>query len=360
MSKAAELAALIGSGQAQGNKNLVINGAMQVAQRGTSGTQASNYPSLDRWFFQESGVSYTAAQVDVSGTPTDYGFTKSMKITNTAVGSNTASDYLFFAQRIEGQNIRNSGWDYQDSNKFLVYSFWAKSSLAGTYLAGVQAGNGEGVFNQAFTLVADTWTKVKFSVPGRSSLTATGVPNTNAQGWEFRVILHWGTNYTTSGTAQNQWINWDSAARADDFSQNWIAASGATFEITGCQLEVGEVATPFEHESYAATLQKCQRYHTRIEKASGQTYSSTAAVFCGVFPTEMRTSPTGSLSGALTIGQLGIAGTKTQSSSNIALSASTNSASVFNAECSNFSSLTTHQAAAVAGSTQPIIFDSEL
>ncbi len=125
-------------------------------------------------------------------------------------------------------------------------------------------------------------------------------------------------------------------------------------------MEIGSQATNFEHRSYGEELALCQRYHTRIEKASGQSIGTTGGVFCGVFPTEMRANPSASLSGAVTINQLGIAGTKAQSSSSISVNSAFNSASVFNAECVNFSDLTLHQAIAVSGGTQPLIFDAEL
>ena len=339
--------------------NLIINGAMQVAQRATSST-AEGYSTVDRFRMDTGGGTITRTQEGLtSGSPYDEGFRNHLRLTVTSAGSNAATDFCYISQNIEAQNIANSGWDYTSSSSYVTLQFWVRTSLAGTYYTIIRSVDGTArAFVMPVVLSANTWTKFTQAISGDSA--TFEVDNNNGTGLIFEIRPYVGTNYTDSGVSPNTWYSRSGSAQTPDYAQNWQSTGSATFDLTGVQLEVGTVATPFEHRSYGQELALCQRYHTRIEKASGQAISTTAGVLCGVFPTEMRASPTGSLSGALTIWQLGIAGSKTQSSSNIVISSSINSVSVFNAECTNFSSLTAHQAIAVGGSTQPLIFDAEL
>ena len=360
MSKAAELAALIGSQTALSNRNMVVNGAMNVAQRSVSvtglGDGDEGYVTLDRvrHTAAASAGRFTSAQTAISDLP---GFLNCLHLDCTTADTSIASsELLVLEHRMEGQNLQQLKKGTSSAEGITV-SFYMKTNKAFTFMCALNDYDNNRINTQQFTTTTD-WTRHSITFVGDT----TGALDDDANNsLSIELYLHAGATYTGGTYSANTW-------QSRQLSDNMRAVGIGSFydstdndiKLSGLQMEIGEVATPFEHRSFADELAACQRYHTRIEKASGQTYSSTAGIFCGVFPTEMRTSPTGSLSGALTIGQLGIAGTKAQSSSDITLSASTNSASVFNAECGNFSSLTTHQATAVAGSTQPIIFDAEL
>ena len=348
-----------GMGFNTGRRNLIINGAMQIAQRGTSNTTTNVY-LLDRFKTDFDGGALTNEQVSLtsSDTPYSYGFRKALKLSNTTAGSTAASDYRRIQQRVEAQNIATSGWEYTSSSSYITFSFWVKSSVAGTYACNLQSNDGTAQnYSFEYTVSADTWTKVTHTAPGGSNIT---VNNDNGQGLRIYWWPYLGTNNTTSGHTNEAWANYNSSSQTKDFAQNWASTLNATFFVTGIQLEVGENASDFEHRSYGEELALCQRYYTEIQKASGQAVSASVIQLCGVFPTEMRTTPSASLDGALTIWQLTVAGSKGQSSSNIGVNSNINSASVFNAECANFSSLTQHQGVAVAGGDQPLNFDAEL
>ena len=296
MSKAAELAALIGSGQAQIASNLIINGGMRIAQRGTSATN-SGYGTVDRTKPEFSGVSVTQTQEALtSGGPYDDGHRYFLRCANTSTSSATSA-YLQINQEIEAQNVATSGWKFTSSTSFVTMSFWARSSLAGTYnvLLKSHDGTAQG-FTSAFTLVADTWKKIEVTVPGNSNIT---VNTDNGYGLRCYVVPHFGTDYTTSGHTSDAWQTLSGSNLAPDYAQNWSNTASATFDLTGWKVEVGQVSTPYPHEDIGTTLLKCQRYYFRWTADS--TYDAAVSGFCinhqqafGVYnmPVRMRNAPT--------------------------------------------------------------------
>jgi|TARA_R100000081_G_C4806437_1_gene167850 hypothetical protein len=305
MSKAAELAALIGSGQAQTASNLIINGGMRIAQRGTSST-TSGYASVDRFklTYGGGGTITQSQQSLTSGSPYQEGFRSSFRATVTSA-SNAAGTYAQIEQPIEAQNMAQSGWEYTNSNSSLTFSFWAKSSLAGTYYVQFRTfDTASYYYNKSFTLAASTWKKITCTVAGNSNLT---INNDNGEGFRVIVIPDYGTQYT--GDAEAVTGAWYLRTQADgyfpNFAQDWHNTGSATFEITGVQLEVGDVATAFEHESFGTTLEKCQRYYVKLladtaYDAYGSGFFYAAAQFYGIIrvPTRMRTVPTMSTNGS--------------------------------------------------------------
>ena len=258
MSKAAELAALIGSQTALSNRNLIINGAMQVAQRGTSSTSDS-YRTVDRTRTNHGGASVTQTQQTLSsGSPYDEGFRYFYRVANTAVSSATSANMQMF-QFIEAQNIASSGWQYTSSSSYVTFSAWVRSSLAGTYMFRLRSFDGTAQnYASKFTLAADTWTKITKTVPGNSNIQ---FDSDTGRGLEVNVTIHFGTDFTSSSFVDDAWAAFDGSSRSDDFDQNWCNTASATFDTTGWQLEVGEQATPFEHRSYGDELARCQRYY---------------------------------------------------------------------------------------------------
>ena len=254
------------------NRNLIINGAMQVAQRGTSSTSDS-YQTVDRFRLAFGGTdeALTQAQVDVASGTTPYtlGFKKAFKITNGNQTSGAgASDYIEIYHHIEDQDISNSGWNFKSATSFITISFWVKSSVSqkftgflytnnagqgDSYMYSYQIDNGSGG-----NLTADTWTKVTHSIQGSSSLTFN---NDNTRGLAVGFYLFEGTDLSTPSHTENTWAAWDSSNKIKDMTSTWYTTNDATFEITGVQLEVGSVATDFEHRSFAQELALCQRYY---------------------------------------------------------------------------------------------------
>ncbi len=253
------------------NRNLIINGAMQVAQRGTSSTSAG-YQTVDRFTTSMAGTdeACTFAQVDVTADtdPWNLGFRKAFKVTNGNQTSGAgASDDLSLRQNIEAQNISNSGWDYTSSSSFITLSFWVKSSVAQTFYTGFRIyGSDQREYCFSYALSANTWTKVTKSIPGADG---NSILNSNALGAFIQWPLWWGTDFTSSGRAVDTWQVKNNASNYPDNTSTWYTTNDATFEITGVQLEVGSVATDFEHRSYAQELALCQRYCEVILEGEG-------------------------------------------------------------------------------------------
>jgi len=241
------------------NRNLIINGAMQVAQRGTSST-ASDYGTVDRFRSVVSSGTVTQTQESLtSDDPYDEGFRYFFRATNTTAGSNDASEFRGLHQYVEAQNLALSGWNYKSSTSYVTLSFWARSSVAGTYYGVLRSRDGtEQAYSFAYTLSADTWTKITHTVPGNSNIT---FDSDNGTGLQVRLPIDLGTDYTTSGHTTEAWAAWDDASRCPDITHDWAGTTSATFDLTGVQLEVGSVATPFEHRSFEHELNMCRRYY---------------------------------------------------------------------------------------------------
>ena len=293
-----------------GSRNLIINGNMAVSQRGTSST-TSGYETVDRFKTEFSGVSVTQSQESLSsGDPYDEGFRNFLRATNTSVSSATSA-FLQMYQYIEAQNLATSGWKATSSTSFVTYSFWVRSSLAGTYYINIRSQDGTSQnFSSPLVLVANTWKKVTLSISGNSNIT---VNNDNGAGLFIGIVPHYGTDLTTSEHTVDAWAAYSGTDITPDYSQSWTNTASATFDITGVQLEVGDVATPFEHESYAATLQKCRRYFIGVGNIYSDFWGSTGSQMVGVHigasgnngympinvlnPTQMRATPTAAING---------------------------------------------------------------
>ena len=282
-------------------RNLIINGAMQVAQRSTSTTAANGYNHLDRFATISSGLdeATTKSQADVSSgtTPYSLGFRKSLKIQNGNQTSGAgAGDYVSIRYRLEAQDVAQSGWNYTSSSSFITLSFWVKSSVAQNFYGRLLTSDGT-VYSYPFetgSLSADTWTKVTKTIPGNSNLT---VNNDNGIGLQLHITQFWGTNYTDNSVTLNQWGVHNGNQRVPDYTTTWFTTNDATFELTGVQLEVGSVATDFEHRSFAQELMLCERYYQLIAPSVAEAlisdtvdYDNTTYFTCDLH-TPMRIAP---------------------------------------------------------------------
>jgi hypothetical protein len=244
--------------------NLIINGDMQVAQRGTSSTGTTGYNTVDRFKYVDTSTDEvpTQAQVDVAAGTTPYtlGFRKAYKITNGNQTSGAqAATRVRFGQDIEAQNIAQSGWNNKSTSSFITLSFWVKSSVAQNFYGHTKSHGGTQQ-NYAFetgSLTADTWTKITKTIPGAANVDFATTVDT---GLELRIDPFVGTNYTDNSVTLNQWYQNDGTKIHPDMPSTWYTTNDATFEITGVQLEVGSTATDFEHRSIAEELALCQRY----------------------------------------------------------------------------------------------------
>jgi len=288
------------------NKNIIINGAMEVAQRGTSSTSAG-FQTVDRFQLVSSGTDEapTQAQVDVSSGTTPYtsGFRKAFKITNGNQTSGAgAADLIRFNYGIEAQDLATSGWNYTSSSSYITLSFWIKSSVAQNFFFRLQSqdGTSQGYVMETGSLSADTWTKITKTIPGNSNIQ---IDNNTESGMKFEFVPFRGTN-TTGTRPLNAWAAFDSATTTPDSTSTWYTTNNATLELTGFQLEVGSVATDFEHRSFGQELALCQRYTYAVKGDtddytgfSAYSTSTTAAMIPVFFPVTMRAAPSFTFSG---------------------------------------------------------------
>jgi len=288
----------VGGGQLS-HRNLIINGAMNVAQRGVTST-LDNYGTVDRFKQIYSGQDevLTQEQVDVTSgtTPYSLGFRKAFKITNGNQTSGAgASDIEILQHKIEAQDIASSGWNYTSSSSFITLSFWVKASVAQSYTMRIQSQDGT---RQNFPfeigpLTANTWTKVTKKIPGNSNLQ---FDNNNGEGLLIEWLLFRGTNYTDNSISNDTWAAYVGSTRSRPVTSTWWTTNDATFEMTGVQLEVGDTATSFEHLSYAEDFRRCARYcYQWIDDQQlgfGQVYSGSGYVkIFPPIPVNMRAKP---------------------------------------------------------------------
>ncbi len=294
MSRARDLADLGGSADAGGltGRNLIINGAMAVAQRGTSST-ADEYTTVDRWrpaSINTDQLVHTFSQ----STDAPSGFSTSFKANvDTAETTLDADETWKFEQRIEGQNLQMLAKGTSDA-KALTVSFWVKSSTTGTYICELDDRDNTRAYSQAYTISsANTWEYKTLTYVGDTTGT---LDNDNDQSLRLVFYLAAGSNLT-SGTLTTGWASRTDANRCVG-QTNLAASANNNWYITGVQLEVGETATPFEHEDYGTTLRKCQRYYYKIgphsagEFGSGLHNTASQATVFVPFQVAMRTRPT--------------------------------------------------------------------
>jgi hypothetical protein len=280
-----------------GGRNVVINGAMQVHQRGTSTASITTlgYYTADRWNTLNNTLG-TWTQTVENDAPTGSGFRKSVKmLCTTADASPAAGDYLLLNQRFEGQNVQQFLKGTPNA-KQLTLSFWVKSNITGTYIVELLDSTNNRSVSALYTINASaTWEKETITFP----VDTTGqIANDNGIGLELFFWLAGGSNYT-SGTLNTSWttrvISTDAPGQI-----NLASATSNYWQVTGIQLEAGAVATPFEFEDYGTTLAKCQRYYQRHVDPVGNGVSNGGPVrMLFPFHTQMRVVPTTGISGTM-------------------------------------------------------------
>ena len=244
------------------NRNLIINGAMQVAQRGTSST-SNGYHSVDRFKMETSNITHnsTKSRGDLSSSdtgPFEVGFRHYARIALSQAGVVAANSGVEIQQRIEAQNIAMSGWNYGSASSNITLQFWFRCSTNQTFYGYLYSFDGTAqVYTFSFTASGNnTWTKITKTIPGNSNLTFN---NDNGPGLQLKLIPFYGTDFTNNKTL-DQWAAYDSANQMPDMASTWLTAGASTFDLAGVQLEVGSTATDFEHRSFGQELQLCQRY----------------------------------------------------------------------------------------------------
>ena len=245
------------------NRNLIINGAMQVAQRGTptaaSSYTTAGYGACDRWRLRAINTDQAAFVISQeSDAPTGSGFSKSIKIkTNTAESSLDSNEIFHVSQPIEAQNLQHL--DNGTSSALPVtLSFWVKAYQVGTYVINLyKSDNTQRQITATYTIsTQNTWEFKTMTFPGDTS--GGGIADDVGTGFQIYWILAAGSNFT--GTTSTSWGNYADGGFANGQTVNIMSSTDNYFYLTGVQLEVGSVATDFEHRSFAQELLLCQRY----------------------------------------------------------------------------------------------------
>ena len=328
-----------------GGRNVIINGAMQVTQRSAVGTAVASittdgYYTADRWNTIINSLG-TWSQTTVADAPTGSGFRNSLKMDcTTADASPAAGDYCIVRQKIEGQNLQQF-LKGTASAKPSTLSFWVKSFQTGTFICELEDTDSTRSVSASYTvLTSNTWEYKTIVFPADT----TGVLDNDAN---TSFTMYWwlgsGTTYT-SGTLQTTWGAQTTANRAVG-QTNVASATTGEWYITGVQLEVGAVATPFEFENIGVTLAKCQRYFQNLVAydARGGAWATTAGYMSKNLPVTMRaqpsaTLPTTGLTGS--IDEIGV-GTRTPTSF-IAFNPTPDRYSFYSANIATLSTATAH------------------
>ena len=273
MSKAAELANLIGNINAGGggvNRNVIINGAMNVAQRGTSSTgvgASDGYFVCDRWKFAQATNAGRLTMTQDSSVPTGEGFANSMKLACTTADTSIGADEAALIQQsIEGQNLQAFAKGTSNAKPFTI-SFYVKGNASATYTVELHDNDNNRYNSHEFSVKTD-WTNVTKTFVAD---TTGAFDDDTAASLKLQIWLHAGSTYTGGTHTDNVWHT-TSNQRVGDSQTSFYDSTDRTFFITGVQLEVGQNPTEFEHEPFDTTLEKCFRYFQKVPSGVGATY----------------------------------------------------------------------------------------
>jgi len=296
MTKAAELAKMgevLTNGQIGGRRNIIINGAMKVAQRGTvTGMGGSNqYSACDRFQITSSGTNGRLTSSQDSDAPD--GFANSLKLacTTAVADADIASGALTrIRQRIEGQDVQQLKKGTSDAEK-VTLTYYAKADTAGVYIIEAQDNDNNRIVSVAHSITT-SYQKFTHTFPAD---TTGALNNDNSTSFTISWYLHVGSDYK-SGALGSAFASKSDGNSGVGQTGNVFKTTSSTFFLAGVQLEIGSVATPFEHRSFGEELDLCQRYYA--EKNDGSTLQSfqmsggTEEQFYVYFPKFMRANPT--------------------------------------------------------------------
>jgi hypothetical protein len=281
---------ILGAGNASIMKNRIINGAMVIDQRNAGASVTPTVDgqfSVDRWQVSISAASKFSMQQNAGSVTPPAGFTNYLGITSLSAYSVSAGDYFILQQKIEGFNIADLDFG-KSTAKTITISFWVRSSLTGTFGGALSNSAINRSYPFTYTISsANTWTQISITIAGDTSGTWL---TTNGVGMYVQLGLGVGTTY--SGTAGS----WAGAYYASATgATSVVGTNGATFYITGVQLEVGSGATGFEYRIYGTELQNCQRYYSTCPASRYVVYGAPNATYAFAdivqFPVQMRAAP---------------------------------------------------------------------
>ena len=286
-----------------GFKNRIINGDMRIDQRNNGAAVNANSStapySTDRFNVNVGGSSAVIACQQVSDAPV--GFVNSLRLTVSTAATPSSGQFLFLRQIIEGFNIADFGWGTATAQT-VTLSFWVKASISGTYSAFAINSAEDRSYVATFTVNAtNTWEYKTITIVGET--TGTWLTN-NSNGIRLGFDLGSGSNF--NGTANAWQTGWRQRTSG---TVNWVGTSGATFQVTGVQLEKGSTATSFDYRPYGTELQLAQRYYQLCNAAQASTVPSNeleVSTALGV-KVDMRANPTVALVSGVAFHRPGIA-----------------------------------------------------
>ena len=278
MTKAAELAKwgeVSTNGQVSGRRNIVINGAMNVAQRSASVTGVgsdSGYFTLDRMQILAAATAGRATMTQTADGPS--GFANCLKLDcTTADTSIAAGEYIIINYRIEGQDLQQIKKGTSDAESITI-SFYVKGNANATYMLEVSDTDNSRVNQNQFAVTTD-WNRIEITL---APDTTGAFTDDNGLSMEIKFWLHSGSTFNSGTYTANTWASQTNANRAVGIT-SFFDSTDREFFITGLQLEVGSVATPFEHRSFGEELALCQRYFEKMTGAVNVVYASGSATF---------------------------------------------------------------------------------
>jgi len=362
MSKAAELAKAgeTLTNQPSGRKNIVTNGAMQVAQRSASVTglgAASGYFTCDRWKLGVSGTAGRLTMAQVADGPS--GFANCMKLTcTTADASIAAGEILNIVQQFEGQDVQSIGKG-ETGAKQVTASFYVKGNATATYLVELEDIDNSRTNGKLFAVTTD-WVRHEITFEADVDDGSSPLDDDNASSLALTFYLHGGSNFT-SGTLASGWENSTAANRLAGID-SFFSSTDRTLFITGVQLEIGSKATNFEHRSFGEELLLCERYFQGLcngELVGSKNTAARMRITAKLKP-EMRAVPTVTRT-SIDVTFQGVAESITSTSTSAAQAAASGT-KLMSFDLAGFSSLAARSfGGADAGPTTPVFHcDAEL
>ncbi len=350
----------IGASSSATMKNRIINGGMVIDQRnnGASVTLGAVNPqySIDRWYFQTAQASKLSFQQNAGSVTPPVGFSNYLGITSLSAYSSVSTDYFTFAQRIEAFNTNDLAWGTSNA-KTVTLSFWVYSSLTGTFSGALNNNQSTNGASYAFTYsipTANTWTYITITVQGSTI-------GTWSNGYSICVVYNLGCGSTYLTSTPNSW-----QANGQYFgvtgTTSVVGTSGATFYLTGVQLEVGTVASSFDYRVYSHELAMCQRYLPAYYgygqvPGCGNFYNTSQAYLSINFPVETRVPPTGIYTPNASVFSVGIPGLVSDTSlSSISFNQATTLGALYGVTASSATSASAGSVATVRANNSASLF----
>jgi len=300
MTKAAELAKMgevLTNSQIGGRRNMVINGGMNVAQRGTSETgvgASAGYFTVDRFDMYFSGTAgrLTQSQVAITDLP---GFANALKLDcTTADTSIAAGEEALLQYHFEGQDVQKLKKGTSEAEKVTV-SFYVKGNASATYTSQLYDNDNNRINSQTFD-VTTSWNRVILTFDGDTS---GALDDDNGWSFSFLIYLQAGSTFTSGTFSSNTWADRNNSITVKSDQTMFFDSTDRELFITGLQIETGSQATPFEHRSFGEELALCQRYFEFISGGigCGMTTGTSSATFCYPYRVDKRASATTALVG---------------------------------------------------------------